>query len=105
VKEVNSNSKLFNQIVKEPWFTEAQKKEILDYEDRLNHFLLNIFSLKNPQRKGVGTFNDIYVKVTQSGFSFGRFVVILNTLKNLKVLFFKIKSRIKNNRARKNLIS
>ena len=104
VNEVNSDSKIFNQIVKEPWFTEAQKKEILDYEDRLNDFLLNIFSLRNPQRKGVGTFNDIYVEVTQSGFNFGRFVVIFNTLKNFKVLFFKLKSRIKNNRARKRSI-
>jgi len=101
VKEINNDSKIFNQIVKEPWFTEAQRKEILDYEDSLNNFLLNIFSLRNPQRKGVGTFNDTYVEVTQSGFNFGRFVVILNTLKNLKVLFFKIKSRIKNNRVRK----
>ncbi len=101
VNEINSDSKLFKQIVEEPWFTEVQKNDILEYEERLDNFLQNVFSSRYPQRKGVGTFNSIYVEVIQSGFNFGRFVVILKTLKNFRVLFFKIKSRIKNNRARK----
>jgi len=77
---INADDKTYKQIIREPWFTEKQNLEIKNYDKEWENFFHRIFSSPSPQRRGMGTYNEIYSKLNSSNYSQRYYLVFLKKL-------------------------